>query len=80
VFVDGQPIGNTPMASVSIAPGTHIIRVMRSGFQSYEREIQVAPCRIEGPFDRRPKDRQPFHAVFFTQRAHLVEVIRDDLR
>jgi serine/threonine-protein kinase len=41
VFVDGQLVGNTPIASVSITPGAHVIRIVRPGFQSYERELFV---------------------------------------
>jgi serine/threonine-protein kinase len=43
VFVDGQLVGNTPIASVSITPGAHVIRIVRPGFRSYERELYVTP-------------------------------------
>jgi serine/threonine protein kinase len=43
VFVDGQLIGNSPLASATISPGTHVIRVARPGFRSYEREVYVTP-------------------------------------
>lgn len=43
VFVDGQLIGNTPLASATISPGAHVIRVVRPGFRSYEREVFVTP-------------------------------------
>jgi hypothetical protein len=36
-------VGNTPIASVSITPGAHVIRIVRPGFQSYERELYVTP-------------------------------------
>jgi len=41
VFVDGQLIGNSPLASAAISPGAHVIRVVRPGFRSYEREVYV---------------------------------------
>lgn len=41
VFVDGQLIGNSPLASATISPGAHVIRVVRPGFRSYEREVYV---------------------------------------
>ena len=41
VFVDGQLVGNSPLASATIAPGAHVIRVVRPGFRSYEREVFV---------------------------------------
>jgi serine/threonine-protein kinase len=43
VFVDGQLVGNSPLASLTISPGAHVIRVVRSGFRSYEREVYVTP-------------------------------------
>ncbi len=42
VFIDGELIGNTPQLNVAIAPGSHVIRVVREGRQPFEREIQVA--------------------------------------
>jgi serine/threonine protein kinase len=41
VFVDGQLIGNSPLARAAISPGAHVIRVVRPGFRSYEREVHV---------------------------------------
>jgi serine/threonine-protein kinase len=43
VFVDGQLVGNSPLASLTISPGAHVIRVVRPGFRSYEREVYVTP-------------------------------------
>jgi eukaryotic-like serine/threonine-protein kinase len=41
VYIDGLPIGNTPKAAVPVAPGTHRVRVVREGFEAFERTIQV---------------------------------------
>jgi len=41
VFVDGQPIGNTPRVDIAIPPGTHTIRIVRDGFAPYERTIEA---------------------------------------
>jgi hypothetical protein len=41
VYVDGVLIGNTPKASVPVVPGTHRVRVVREGFETFERTIQV---------------------------------------
>ena len=43
VFVDDEPIGNTPRVGVPIAAGTHRVRVSRDGFDPFERTVQVAP-------------------------------------
>jgi Protein kinase domain/PEGA domain len=41
LYVDGQLVGNTPRANLSVAPGAHTIRVLREGYQPFERAIQV---------------------------------------
>jgi hypothetical protein len=43
LYLDGRPVGNTPVIDLSIPPGSHSIRIARDGFQSYERIIEVAP-------------------------------------
>ena len=43
VFIDGQPVGNTPRANLPVPPGTHTIRIVREGFETFERTLQVAP-------------------------------------
>jgi len=43
VFLDGQPIGNTPQIDRTIQPGQHRLHVEREGFKPYDRMIQVAP-------------------------------------
>ena len=43
LYIDGTLIGNTPKGNLRIGPGTHTIRVVRFGFEPYERTIRVAP-------------------------------------
>ncbi len=43
LYVDGRLIGNTPKANLPLAPGAHTIRIVRDGFEPYERTILVAP-------------------------------------
>jgi serine/threonine-protein kinase len=43
VYLDGQPIGNTPQIDRTVAPGRHRLRVERDGFRPYDRMIDVAP-------------------------------------
>jgi len=42
LYVDGQLIGNTPRANISVAPGSHTIRVVREGYEPFERTVRVA--------------------------------------
>ena len=41
LYIDGRYIGETPVASVPVAPGRHQIRVVRPGFLPVDREIVV---------------------------------------
>jgi hypothetical protein len=40
IEVDGNFVGNTPSA-IELAPGDHVVRVSKSGYQSWERKIKV---------------------------------------
>lgn len=40
-YVDSVLIGNTPRAGVLVAPGVHLVRVVRDGFEPYERSVRV---------------------------------------
>jgi serine/threonine protein kinase len=42
VYLDGRPVGNTPMTG-EVPAGGHTIRIMREGFAPFERFINVAP-------------------------------------
>jgi serine/threonine protein kinase len=41
VFVDGQSIGNTPRANIQLPAGTHRLRIVREGYDPFERTITV---------------------------------------
>lgn len=43
VSIDDNPIGNTPLVDLSLAPGTHRIRVEHAGYVAYERAVSLAP-------------------------------------
>ena len=43
VYIDGQLVGNTPQANLVVSAGAHRVRVMREGFQPWERAVQLAP-------------------------------------
>ncbi|HYS00258.1 MAG TPA: protein kinase [Gemmatimonadales bacterium] len=43
VYLDGQPIGNTPQIDRTVGPGRHRLRVERDGYRPYDRMIDVAP-------------------------------------
>jgi serine/threonine protein kinase len=42
LYVDGRRIGNTPRLNLSLAPGEHLLRVVRDGFVPFERRIRLA--------------------------------------
>ena len=42
VYVDGQPVGNTPQIDLQVPSGSHLLRVERDGFRPYERKIELA--------------------------------------
>ena len=42
VYVDGQPVGNTPQIDLQVSSGSHLLRVERDGFRPYERKIELA--------------------------------------
>ena len=43
VYVDGRPVGTTPVVDVPLAPGVHHVRVERTGYRPYERVLDAAP-------------------------------------
>ncbi len=43
VYVDDLLIGNTPRVAVPLQAGLHVIRIVRAGFETYERQVIVAP-------------------------------------
>ena len=43
LYVDGQLVGNTPRANLAVPAGEHTIRVLREGYDPYERTIRVGP-------------------------------------
>jgi len=42
VYLDGQPVGNTPQIDLSVTPGAHRLRVEREGYRPYDRMVDVA--------------------------------------
>lgn len=43
LYIDGQLVGNTPQANLVVPAGSHRVRVVRDGFQPFERVVQLAP-------------------------------------
>ena len=43
VSIDDNPIGNTPLVGLPLAPGTHHIRVEHAGYAVFEREVHLTP-------------------------------------
>jgi serine/threonine-protein kinase len=46
LYIDGQFIGNTPKANLDLSPGRHTIRVVRDGFEPFERQLDVASGQV----------------------------------
>lgn len=42
IFIDGQMMGTTPRANLPLSPGTHVVRLLRDGFEPFERTITIA--------------------------------------
>jgi formylglycine-generating enzyme required for sulfatase activity len=45
VFVDGRPVGVTPLKDFSLPPGEHIVSVDQKGYDSYTKRVQVEKGR-----------------------------------
>ena len=43
VFVDEQPVGTTPLDPLSLAPGSHTLRVRLAGYTEFTDVVHVAP-------------------------------------
>jgi serine/threonine protein kinase len=41
VTIDGEPAGQTPLSRLSLAPGTHTVRLTNPEFQPYPRKVSV---------------------------------------
>jgi hypothetical protein len=43
VYVDGSPVGNTPIQALSVSAGRHVIEVVRDGFTPHLETVLVEP-------------------------------------
>ena len=43
LYIDGRPVGHTPVVALPIAAGWHQVRVVRDGFAAFEQRIRIAP-------------------------------------
>jgi len=59
VYIDGEFVGNTPQAGLTIAAGVHSLRVVRDGFEPYEAEIEIFSGRQRRITDIVLRPRQP---------------------
>jgi hypothetical protein len=58
VFVDGRPVGTTPMVAPRVAAGSHVVRVDRTGFLPWTAPIQVVSgqrLRVTASLERESK-------------------------
>jgi hypothetical protein len=47
VSIDGQDAGDSPVERLDLAPGVHVIRVERPGYEIYERRVRLRPAKTE---------------------------------
>jgi hypothetical protein len=62
VFVDGQPIGTTPMQLGDVSPGTHVIKLRLAEHLEWESTMQVAPGkrnRVTGTLEENESAPEP---------------------
>jgi hypothetical protein len=45
VFVDGREVGPTPQMVRDLAPGTHVVRVVRDGYTTEQRRVAITAAR-----------------------------------
>lgn len=45
-YLNGDRLGNTPRANVSVTAGVHVLRVVRDGYVPFEREIRLRPGQV----------------------------------
>ena len=43
VYLGDRLLGNTPRANVEVPAGTHLLRVVRDGYEAFEQEIRLQP-------------------------------------
>ncbi len=59
LYIDDELLGNTPKANLALAPGVHVIRVERDGYEPFELEIEVTAGEEVRVTDIVLKPRQP---------------------
>jgi len=59
LYLDGPLVGNTPKVNLTVAAGTHTIRVMRDGFETVERTVTVGAGATVRVTDIVLTERQP---------------------
>jgi serine/threonine-protein kinase len=43
VYVDGRPVGNTPIVDLPVPAGARRVRLIRDGFVPLTQDVQVGP-------------------------------------
>jgi hypothetical protein len=43
VIVDGRPMGTTPMSPLTLAAGSHVVRLLHPDYQPFQRRITIRP-------------------------------------
>ncbi len=54
VAIDGEALGETPIAPVELAPGRHTLTVSRAGFETFNRSVEVSLDGVRVNVDLEP--------------------------
>jgi len=61
VSVDGNVVGNSPIMGMALTAGQHRVRIVRDGFEPYDRIVTVMPgetLRLTGSRSTRAASRE----------------------
>jgi hypothetical protein len=47
VTVDGKVLGTTPLDRISLAAGTHHVRIRHPLYEAWERQVSIRPGQVE---------------------------------
>jgi hypothetical protein len=64
VFIDGEPVGRSPIRRLALPPGKHAIEVRLQGYKPYTRQLRLGAGREEDvsaalTVERHPSDDRP---------------------
>lgn len=58
VTVDGEGVGESPVAPIEVRPGRRTVRVTRPGFSSYQRNVEITADGLRINIDLEPDEQE----------------------